>query len=201
MKKKAFLFLIHAVFLFNSCQKEVPTTEITSENLTPERKSVVEDCKKWFNEKYNSPKKLAAMKSGDAGTSSDDVGQPDWNQASFLELSPRISEFARFPLKGATVNCSYTAKMNPKGFRDLLLRKKGDADFYSDILEIHPDESYLKEKLKEKDLPEGTDMRKLIDNDDFTGYFLVYAMDNSLRFGERREKGAVTTRLSIPNQK
>ncbi len=44
------------------------------------------------------------------------------------------------------------------------------------------------------------DMRLAIDNEDFSGYFLVYSSDNGLRYGERRDNGVVTARLKLPWQ-
>lgn len=81
-----------------------------------------------------------------------------------------------------------------------MLRKYGENNFVVDIMEVHPDAAYLEQKRKEKGLDENADMRTVIDNEDFDGYFLIYSMVNGLRHGERRDNGVVTAHLQIPKQ-
>lgn len=201
MRNYLFLFLV--AMAVSSCNKEAPIAQQAEpdiENLSPEKQQIVQECKEWFLKRTDETRKLASV-GNRAGSQADaEIGRPEWKSPSFFQLSPKIPEFNRFPLRDYEVNYSFTKRMNPKGFRDLMLRKRGENDFIADIVEIHPDAQYLARKQKEKGLDETVDMRKLIDNTDFDGYFLIYSIDNGLRYGERRDKGVVTAKLQIPNQ-
>ncbi|MDX3916318.1 MAG: hypothetical protein QHC79_22445 [Pseudosphingobacterium sp.] len=200
---KKILFMVLMVPLAFSCRKERPVGQqdnLMLAGLNDQRQQTVENCKQWFEGKQLEKRKLAAVGQQTGDSQGESIGQPDWNHPTFFELTPNLNEFNRFPLKGFTVDCSFTDRMNPKGFRDLVMRKVGEGNFIAHILEIHPDEAYLAQKCAQKGLPEETDMRQLIDNEDFTGYFLVYSTENALKHGERRESGVVTTNLVIPEQ-
>lgn len=202
MKKahKLCLFLLTA-FLLNACRKEATVTldqQKNVSNISPEKRQIVQECKEWYLRKEVESRKLASVNGKLSDDSGDFVGNPDWDKPGFYQLSPKIPEFNRFPLTGYEVNRSFTNRMNPKGFRDIMFRKYGEDDFRVDIMEVHPDSEYLKRKRLEKGLDENTDMRQMIDNEDFTGYFLIFSPVNGLRYGERRENGVITHQLEIP---
>ncbi|OOV19829.1 hypothetical protein [Flavobacterium sp. LM4] len=75
------------------------------------------------------------------------------------------------------------------------MRKESNNNYILNIIELHPDSDYIEKKEAESG-NSTKDIRTLIKNEDFTGYFLVYSYEtNKLIFGERRENGIPTTRL------
>lgn len=87
--------------------------------------------------------------------------------------------------------------MNPFGCRNLVIREDGKGGYYTNVAEFHPDVAYLERKGMEGEDTTGERMRAYLSNDDYTGYMLIYTLDNQLIFGERRENGRIVSRLQI----
>lgn len=126
---------------------------------------------------------------------SDAIGYAKWEDATTLKLTPTTSTFIRIPLENCSVKQYNTSRFSSYGYRDLLLRKMDNNEFITDIIEIRPDTSYLKQKMLEKGLTNIESTRIIIDNNDFTGHFFVYSIGNIFRYGERRINGKVVSRL------
>ncbi|WP_342089094.1 hypothetical protein [Dyadobacter sp. OTU695] len=180
-------------FSLASCQNDQNLSPKTVEMKSQEEVTkMVNDSKKWFEKQPWSEVASNNMRMSLPGKTF--FGVPKWDGASFFKLSETIPVFIRYQLNDFVVDVSYTKKMNPKGFRDMLMRKMDDGSYVVDIIEIHPDTSYLEKKSLEKKISKD-DLRALVDDNDFTGYFLVYSRENGLRYGERRENGLPVARL------
>ncbi len=154
--RKTLLSLMIAVIL-GACQKEAPMVQqdaLAAKQLSSERHQIVSECKEWYESKMASSGKLASSGQVKGSAPNSFVGNPNWNKPGFISSQQKSPEFNRFPLNDYEVNYSFTERMNPKGYRDIMLRKYGEGNFVVDIMEGHPDADYLDRKRKEKGLDE-----------------------------------------------
>ena len=123
------------------------------------------------------------------------VGIPDWSSAAVFKVADDLPEAIEMPLKNYNVNYAFTKNMAPGGFRYLLLRKQSaGGDFIADIIELHPDTSYVNRRTASH--RNTRDIADIIKNEDFSGYFLVYTLKNILRYGELRKNGQAVSTLT-----
>lgn len=114
----------------------------------------------------------------------DEKPQMDWDnyyKNDFVKGYPVIL----VPVKSTDLNRSFLPDMNPNGYRVVAFQHNTDkSEIKSNIQEIHPDKEYLKRKALELALDSAVNdyssYRQLIDTKDFSGYILLYNMDDQL---------------------
>lgn len=198
-----FGLLITGCFSLISCQDPV-----LMENTTPDSQATIPDAKRnekvknakeWYEKKFPAGSDADATpeaRAAHAPKSTNTIGEPEWSKTEVFKWGPNSQEFIRTPLKGYRVDAVWAKRMNAGGFRDLLLQKTNEVNYHPLIIEIHPDASYLQSKGFKGTDSTGEVMRRLIVNKDYTGYFLVYNIENRLIYGERRENGVVRALLT-----
>jgi hypothetical protein len=186
--------LFNVISILSSCEKiDIPIENLhTVQNLSNEQLALVKQSKEWYRDELLKENKSSKTKKTF-------IGDPDWSNATLLKIenigSNGFEEFVRVPLINYPINCSYAQNMSPSGFRDLLIRKKTEDYYILNIIELHPDIDYVKRKKNESGNSQ-KEIRSIIKNEDYTGYFLVYShYTNELVFGERRENGIPISRL------
>lgn len=196
--------MVACAISISSCKKiEVPLDKIKKiEIVSPEQQALVNESKIWYETQRSKVGKTMSINSsnGSSNPATYYIGNPDWSGVSLFDMKDigveGGQEIVRVPLVDYVVNGSYTSKMSPNGYRDLLLRKQSSDYFILNVIEIHPDSSYLEMRRKIKSNGNKT-MRELVKNEDFTGYFLVYSPEtNALMYGERRENGLPISTLT-----
>ncbi len=147
MRKKTYAPAILGITLLlnAACQKDLmPQSEIVRSR--EDVKTIVEQSRDWYKNHV-----LVESKNLRKGTSDRSmyIGEPSWEEVAFTKISPTIPEFIRYPLEGYKVDVAYTPKMSPKGYREILFRKLRNNNFIVDVIEMHPDESYVSKKKNE----------------------------------------------------
>lgn len=176
------LLISCSVTILVSCQKDILPNPA---KIPTEAETKTESIKRWY---------LSSTMKGARNSNNNYVGDPNWDKVSLFKPFDGSIEFIRYPLDNYLVNKGYTPNMFPTGFRDIIFRKEGD-NYIVDILEVHPDNEYVLQKKDSKLLLNPNDLREVIDNYDFTGYFLVFNSNNQLRYGERRINGQLISTL------
>lgn len=204
-QKKVFAMIVFILLVvsISSCRKDLYSGDQDAKDVLSlsEQNKLLEEARQWYNSKPEHARGTR-LETSELNAHQTFIGTPEWNKTSFYKTwITHMPIMLRVPLKDYVVNCSFTKKMSPNGYREVLLRKQADGDFIMDIGEWHPDIDALPEKEKEiypKDINRNVIIasRDYVGNSDFKGYFLIYTASNDLRYGERQENGRVISRLA-----
>lgn len=183
------MFVLIILFAIGCKQSEELTKNVP--NRTAVRRIAISEAKTWYlgiSKKKSTSGKKMSINTTSSNSEVSPIGDPNWNVSAVYNLADTIV-IIKVPLTNYIVDHSYSPSMNQFGYRELIFQKDGSGEVKANVLEVHPDLTYLQQRQQSYPTATLQDYAILVKTEDFTGFVLTFDLNNNMLSGQHKTDG------------